>query len=274
MIFKSLFSALQRPQLIGMVHLKALPGTPFYGGDFQRILTKALEETELLSQHVDGIIVENMFDVPYCKLVGPEIVSSMAVICNEVRRTFPVNKPVGVQILAGANFEAMSVAKAARLQFIRAENYVFAHVADEGIMPTASSGPLLRFRKQIDAEDIAVVADIKKKHCAHSLTTDVTIGEMAKAADFFAADGVILTGTSTGSSSDPKELNEVKREINDSNMAVLIGSGITPENAKEYKSADAFIVGSYLKRNGDWKQDLEMPRILAINKAVNELESL
>jgi predicted TIM-barrel enzyme len=62
--------------------------------------------------------------------VGPEIVSGMAAVVNAVRAA--VDVPLGVQILAGANREALAVALAAGAAFIRAENFVFAHVADEG----------------------------------------------------------------------------------------------------------------------------------------------
>ena len=43
-------------------------------------------------------------------------------------------------------FSVTNICLAAQLQFIRAENFVFSHVADEGIMPDASAGPLLRYR--------------------------------------------------------------------------------------------------------------------------------
>ena len=43
-------------------------------------------------------------------------------------------------------FSVSNICLAAQLQFIRAENFVFSHVADEGIMPDASAGPLLRYR--------------------------------------------------------------------------------------------------------------------------------
>ena len=49
------------------------------------------------------------------------------------------------------------------LQFIRAEGFVFAHVADEGLM-NACAGELMRYRKQIEAENVLVFTDIKKKH--------------------------------------------------------------------------------------------------------------
>src|SRR5688572_13402670 len=60
------------------------------------------------------------------------------------------NPPVGIQILAGANIEAMAVAHAAGLDFIRAEGYAYAHVADEGLIQ-ASAAQLLRYRRMIGA---------------------------------------------------------------------------------------------------------------------------
>ena len=64
-------------------------------------------------------------------------------------------------------------------------------------------------RRQIDAQNIAILCDIKKKHSAHSITSDVDICETAKAAEFFKADGVILTGSSTGSEANPEELENL-----------------------------------------------------------------
>ena len=104
-----------------------------------------------------------MHDIPYLnRQVGPEIVASMSVVCNEVKKEAN-NLPCGIQILAGANKEALAVAKAAGLQFIRTEGFVFSHIADEGTM-NSDAGELLRYRKQIEADDILVFTDIKKKH--------------------------------------------------------------------------------------------------------------
>ena len=50
---------------------------------------------------------------------------------------------------------------------------------------------------------------LKKKHLllsAHAITADVTLIETAKSAEFFSADGIILTGTATG---DPADINEL-----------------------------------------------------------------
>ena len=138
-----------------------------------------------------------------------------------------------LQILAAANREALAVAAASGLQFIRAEGFVFSHVADEGWMD-ACAGPLLRYRKSIGMEDkVAVVCDIKKKHSAHAVTGDVDIVETAKAARFFRSDGVIVTGASTGHEASPGELQAVLAGVPD--LPVLVGSGVSAANLKSYR---------------------------------------
>ena len=141
-----LFAKAIRPHLIGMVHLKPLPGTPRYQASqsLTQIVDSALEETEMLARNgYQSVIVENMHDLPYVKDVGPEIIAAMTTACKEVRKIFPKDKPVGVQVLAGANEGALAVALAAQLEFIRAESFVFGHVADEGWMD-GQAGHLLR----------------------------------------------------------------------------------------------------------------------------------
>src|SRR4029077_16665499 len=151
-----------------------------------------------------AVMIENMHDRPYLKsAVGPEIVAAMSVIGRGVRRA--VSLPLGVQVLAGANREAIAVAHACGAAFVRVEGFVFAHVADEGLID-AGAGELLRYRGAIGAEHVRVFADVKKKHSARALTGDVDVGEPARAAEFFLADGVIVTATATGRAADPREV--------------------------------------------------------------------
>ena len=58
--------------------------------------------------------MENMHDIPYIQSsqMGPEVTSVMSIVCHEVKKVFSCG-PVGVQVLAGANTQAMAVAKAA-----------------------------------------------------------------------------------------------------------------------------------------------------------------
>ena len=102
------------------------------------------------------------------------MVAAMASVGSEIRRAVPL--PLGVQVLAGANREALAVAHACGASFVRVEGFVFAHVADEGLIESGA-GDLLRYRRKIGADGIRVFADIKKKHSSHALTSDVDLEE-------------------------------------------------------------------------------------------------
>lgn len=55
------------------------------------------------------------------------------------------------------------MAKTSSFNFIRSEGFVFSHIADEGFMD-AQAGLILRYQKNINATDVAIWTDIKKKH--------------------------------------------------------------------------------------------------------------
>jgi len=243
-----------------MLHVPALPGTPHAASSLPEILQSVRREAEiLLESGVDGLLIENMHDRPYLRAeVGPEVVSAMTAVACAVRGM--TDLPCGVQVLAGANREALAVALGAGLDFIRAEGFVFAHVADEGIIE-GCAGRLLRDRKAWGADHIRIFADIKKKHSSHAITADVSIAETAKAAEFFCADGVIVTGPATGEAVNIEELAAVRQATN---LPVLIGSGATVDNAAEiFPHADAIIVGSFIKQGGRWEAPLDPQRIRA-----------
>jgi membrane complex biogenesis BtpA family protein len=257
--------------IVGMVHLAALPGTPFASQAVSAIVDQAVAEARILAAAgFDALIVENMHDRPYLlQEVGPEIVAAMAAALDAIRQT--IDLPLGVQVLAGANREALAVALAGGASFIRAENFVFAHVADEGLMPQADAGPLLRYRRQLNAEHIRIFADIKKKHAAHALTADLSIADAARAAAFFGADGLIVTGPATGEPAALDDLREVTAAVR---LPVAVGSGLTPENLPDYWDfADLFIVGSFYKRDGLWHQPPDPDRLAALMHAVHKLKN-
>ena len=254
--FKSIFKV-EKP-VIGMIHLKALPGTPKYKFDSSYIIDEALKEARIYNDAgIDAIMIENMHDVPYLKgKVGHEISSIMTLVAYQIKQQTQL--PLGIQILAGANKEALAVANASGANFIRSEGFVYAHVADEGIIES-QAGELLRYRKQIEAEHVAIFTDIKKKHSSHAITDDVSLLDTAKAAQFFLSDGVVVTGNHTGISPSLEDLNDLKESLN---FPVIVGSGITQENVKSYLPiCDAMIVGSYFKEGGYWENELSYDRV-------------
>lgn len=256
--------------IIGMVHLAALPGTPKNTIPLELIAKKAREEAAILEiAGVDAILIENMHDVPYLKKhVGPEIVACMTSVAAEIRKIIQI--PVGIQILAAANLEALAVALAAQLDFVRVEGFVFAHVADEGYQESCA-GDLLRYRKMIGAEHIRIFTDVQKKHSSHAITADISLKDHIETADYFLSDGIIITGTSTG-----KEalVDDVKTAWESTKLPVLVGSGITLDNIQVYWNfADGFIVGSWFKDEGNWKNPISEERIRTFMNKVQELRN-
>ena len=251
--------------LVGMVHVGALPGTPRSSQTVDELVRSAVQEVWALGEGgCDAILVENMHDLPYLRRdVGPEIVAAMTAVCCAINEA--TDLPCGVQVLAGANEAALAVALAAGLDFVRVEGFVFGHVADEGWMD-ACAGPLLRYRKMIGAERIALWADVKKKHAAHAATADVSLAETVRAAEFFGADAVVVTGAATGRETSAADLATARGATA---LPVVVGSGVTAENAATMlRHADAVIVGSALKKNGHWSGAVELERVKAVACAV------
>jgi uncharacterized protein len=262
----SLFA--QPKPVIAMIHIAALPGTPANSLSAAEIVALAEREARLYrAAGVDGLGIENMHDLPYLRGgVGPEIVAAMTLCGQAVKAASGL--PVGIQVLAGANLEAMAVAHAAGLDFIRAEGYVFAHVADEGIIES-SAAKLLRYRKLIGAERVQVWTDVKKKHSAHAITADVSLGLTAEAAQFMRSDAIIVTGNVTG---DPCRLEDVAEARAHTQLPIVLGSGVTTANlARFYPAADAMIVGTHFKVDGRWDNTVDPRRVEAFVAALDAL---
>uniref|UniRef100_A0A3B3WNU5 BtpA family membrane complex biogenesis protein n=1 Tax=Poecilia mexicana TaxID=48701 RepID=A0A3B3WNU5_9TELE len=213
-----------------------------------QIVKEACHEAEVyLEAGIDGLIIENMHDVPYSFNLGPEVCACMTAVCSAVRHVCPT-LPLGVQILSSANQQALAVALASGLDFIRAEGFVFSHVADEGLL-NACAGDLLRYRND-------------------HLFTDVTIKETARAAEFFLSDGVVITGAATGDQADPWELTEVSQSVK---IPVLIGSGVTYDNVENFLDANGMIIGSHFKHGGHWANAIDPERVKRFMAKIHHL---
>ena len=258
----------QPKPIIAMIPVGALPGTPASTQTVPELVALATREARLYRDcGVDGLAIENMHDLPYLRgRVGPEIVAAMTVLGQAVK--VESGLPVGIQVLAGANQEALAVAHAAGLDFIRAEGYAFAHVADEGFIQS-SAAQLLRYRRLIGAERVQVWADAKKKHSAHAITADVSLGLTAETIEFMRADAVIITGTVTGDPPRAADINEARAHCR---LPIVLGSGVTAGNlASFFELADAFIIGTHFKVDGHWANTVDPQRVEQFMQNVRRL---
>ncbi|HXH88198.1 MAG TPA: BtpA/SgcQ family protein [Gaiellaceae bacterium] len=255
--------------LIGTVHSHPLPGSPRYAGEsLEETYAFAVEEARRFKEGgFHGVIVENSWDIPFSKPedIGLETAAAMAVLAERVAE---VGLPVGVNVLANGVACSLAVAKAAGGRFVRANQWVNAYVANEGYIEGPAPAAT-RYRSWIRADDVKVFADVHVKHGSHAIVADRPLDELTRDAEFFDADVLIATGQRTGGAAELSEINGIRDATG---LPVIIGSGITLENARELLSAcDGAIVASSLKEDGVWWNPVEVSRVDAMAKLADEI---
>jgi membrane complex biogenesis BtpA family protein len=253
--------------VIGVIHLRPLPGAPRYdGGSVGAIYAAAVNDARALAEGgVDGIMVENASDIPFARPedIGPETVAALTAACMEIRRA--VTLPIGITCVANGVVPALGIAKAVGARWVRANQWVNAYVANEGLM----DGPApraMRYRAAIGARDVRIFADVHVKFGAHAITADRTIADQATDAEWFDADVLIATGIRTGS---PTTVDEIEVVRAGTNLPVIVGSGLDPTQVPTLLAvADGAIVGQWLKHDGCWWNPVDPRRVERLMRAV------
>jgi len=232
--------------VIGMVHLRALPGSPRWAGSMEAVVQAALEDARALADGgVDALLVENYGDVPFTTgRVDSATVAGMAVVIGEIKRA--VTLPVGVNVLKSDALSALAVAAAAGGRFVRVNVHVGAVVADQGILESGAYDSL-RYRRLLGL-DIRILADVQAKH-GMPLAPIPLEQEARDCVSRGLADGLVVSGAATGEPTPMNDLKRVRGAV--PHVPLLVGSGATPETAAALLSiADGLIVGTAVKRDG------------------------
>ena len=138
--------------VIGMLHLKALPGSPQYDGNRELIKRSLLQDAEcLVDGGVHGLLIENFGDRPYFPRCVPiSIVSHMTILAAEIRQRWP-DIPLGINVLRNDGCAAITIAHAVNAQFIRVNVLCHARLTDQGIIDGIAH-KLHRQRAMLDAK--------------------------------------------------------------------------------------------------------------------------
>ena len=255
--------------VIGMVHLWPLPGAPGYSGyGMQTIIDHALRDAEaLVLGGVDGLIVENMWDLPYYvgEDVKPEAMTAQAVAAAEVVKSFPL--PVGINVIHNGGNVCLAIAVAARARFIRVCILTGSRLWDTGELDHGCAADLVRKRKELYAENIHIFADVDKKHSVSFPGLD--LATHIEWTEFYGADALIVTGRMTGVAPDVEKVREAKRLAT---RPILVGSGSNRENVGVFlQYADGVIVGSSLKVDGVMHNPVDVQRVRAFLDVVRAM---
>lgn len=206
-----------KPLVFGMLHCPPIPGSsplaetpalyPVHssGKPYSKLLKttrkKLIAEANILLKHnFDGVIIENMGDVPYAKKPSLEttvamtmLMSSMVSDIKKIGNRTGKTPFVGLQILSGGWKEALTIAYYTGADFVRNEGYSFAHIGDEGFHE-ANARKVQEHRaflekslvRRFDVKNPRVFCfnDVKKKHSSHSITSDLSTSDIIKADEF------------------------------------------------------------------------------------------
>jgi len=253
--------------LIGVVHLKPLPGSPGFGGNFAGdVVRSAVEDARLMAKSgFDGLVVENYGDIPFLgDRVEPETIAAMAVVASEVKQA--VELPIGVNVLRNDAQAALAVAGVCGCEFVRVNVLVGAFVTSEGLIEGAP-GEVMRLRSRI-APNALVFADTMVKHASPLAPT--TLGDdVLDVVERGRADAVIVTGPRTGRPPAGDDLEVVRASLKAAGFSVpiLVGSGADPSNAEDFlRLSDGLIVGSYIRKHGRAGEEIDAERALEMGE--------
>ena len=238
------FHQLIDPSAVGMIHLHPLPGSPRWAGDMESVITAALADAEaLVAGGLNAVMIENYHDIPfYPGPVPAETVAAMTVLVQAVGTTFR-GLVTGVNVLRNDVESALGIAAATGARFVRVNVHTGTAVTDHGTIEGRAWNTLRR-RRELGIE-VGILADVRVKH-SRPLVERPLAEEVRDLRLRGLADGVIVTGVSTGAGADPAEVALVREAVAD--CPVLVGSGVTSATVGDLLAyADGVIVGSSLQ---------------------------
>ena len=247
--------------VVGVVHLLPLPGSPRWGGRLGAVLDRAVADAKALKAGgAHGAVLENHGDAPFVAgSVEPACTAAMAVALRAC--TEATGLPFGVNVLRNDPSAALGVALAGGGRFLRTNVHTGAMITDQGILQ-GRAAETLRDRARLRAGGIAIFADVLVKH-AEPLVERDSRRAARDAVERGLADVVLVTGRSTGSRADLREVAAVRDEVE--RTPLLVASGVRPPDMILIAQvADGVVAGTALKRGGRTGNPVDPARVRAL----------
>lgn len=254
-----------RKLLIGVVHLKPLPGSPRFAGSLRNVIEFAIADAHAYERGgAHAVFIENFGDVPFTKgHVAAETIAAMTASGCAVRAA--VKLPIGFNVLRNDAQAALALCAACGGEFIRVNVHSGAMLTDQGLIE-GDAYHTLRYRERI-AAGAQIFADVHVKHAVP--IGDWTLEDAAHdTVDRGLADALIVSGVGTGQAANLADVERVRRACPKTKL--LLGSGVNAANVKNYlRFADGVIVGSSLKCDGKLANPVDPKRVAALVKAMH-----
>jgi len=229
------------------------------------VVAAAVKDAKLLDEGgVDGLSFENLGDAPFFKNdAPPETIASLGRVIGEVKRESSL--PIGVNVLRNCASASLALSYAYGGRWIRVNVLTEAYVTDQGIVEGIAAD-LMRYRRMLGAEGVAVFADVHVKHAAPLVQRPIRESALDMV-ERGMADALIVTGPRTGSPPSAEDLKAVKG-LKD----VLIGSGLNHENVRSLLPvADGAIVATCFRKGDNVLNPVDLQRVRSFLSTVRSL---
>ncbi|MCI1664778.1 MAG: BtpA/SgcQ family protein [Atopobiaceae bacterium] len=249
--------------IIGLVHLKPLPGDPFWPADgsiSDVIDAAAADLVALQSGGIDGVLFTNEFSVPYQKHVSPVTVASMSCVIGALLDEILV--PFGAEAIYDGD-ASMDVCAATGASFTRC---VFTGVwsGDLGLVDR-DVATTLRHRHDLRLDDLLLLYFVTSEGEAN-VGGRSAFDQMDSLGFNCRPDAYVLGGSSAGAATEPATFAEARRHAGD--VPVICGTGCRADSiAGILADADGAFVGTSLKQGGIIENPVDETRVHALMDA-------
>ena len=249
---------------IGVVHLKALPGSPSYENNLSEIYKSALEDsTALQNGGVDSIIIENFGDIPFTKdSISKLTLAHFTNIAKELSDS--LNIDIGINVLRNDGESALSIADSINANFVRINILSGTMYTDQGIIE-GKANKLIKLKNSL-SNNIEIYADVFVKHAVPPIgyTIENQTEELLLRAG---ADKIIITGDGTGKEINFEQLQKLRGIVPKGQLA--IGSGVNESNIENYKNvADILIIGTGFKVDQNIAKPIDVKSVEKLIKMI------
>lgn len=259
----------KRKAVLGMIHLKPLPGTLLYEeGSFSQTLDLAVQSARALSDGgADGCLVQTVDRIYSVKDESdPARTAAMSLIVQAIVRATGDEFQVGVQIMRNALQASLAVAKVAGGSFIRAGAVVGMTLTAHG-MVEANPLEVMEYRKRINAGGVKVIAEVDSMQFKW-FGEAKPVAEVARSAKYVGADAVSLG--SPDENTTLEMIASVRRSM--PGLPIILAGYTNHDNAPRLMAAaDGAFVGTCLERGG-WGGQIDIERVKTYVDIVRGLE--
>lgn len=244
------------PLLLGSIHMPAF----LYGSqqELRQIEQWLLHNVESYAEGgFDSVMIQD--NTPHCDGLDGKALAYISALSYSVTSHFP-EFPIGLIIESNSAKDALTIAAATYMQYIRSKVFVGAMQKPGGLVE-GSAHEAFHYRNLVD-RDVSICADILDRMGAPLSERDykLTVSQAKK----YGADAVLLTGAN---------FSETCRILDDiaqfaPQMPRLAGGGVNKENILEAaKHCDGMVISSCLTKDGcknEWDRAkiAEIPTIL------------